>query len=276
MVEPFSEDHKVSAGSGDLSDVISYNSFQTDVNNVANAPSFHSNRDDFSSMDSSKSYDTSSEEKPCTFYASLEVQMVENTEKSLTGSSVTEKAGSRITCQNSGKDYGVDLYNFDGSHVRDRMNVISSIEDEKLMDNMNSVGDSKKVASEKILEEIPALCSNFSRDATLNKTSQSPEEFGLEENADSNFFKELLGMEDDNHSMKDVNLPNLELRADSSLPMANADFNVERHFYDPYCWSPMELEVSSGNAKCVVVEHHLKLRSVYTDVEVVANDSFVF
>lgn len=299
--EPFSKGHHVSPGSGDLTDEIKLTStscmnnstvspsqntvnfcrFQTAVNNVANPPSFHSDKDDFSKMDSSKEDDTSSEEKPCTACVSLEVQMVENTENSSTGSAVTVKAGSLVTCQNSSRGIGLDLYNFDGSHVSDRMDALSCIEDEKIIDNMNSVGDGKKVASDDILEEIPALCGNFSRDATLNENSlcsklsaleenedsQSPGMIGLEENADPNFFKELLGVEDDNQSMKDVNSPNLELQEDSSFPIASSSFNVERHFYDPYCWSPMEMEIASGNAKCTVVEHPLKLRSVYTDVE---------
>lgn len=299
--EPCSEGYKVSPGSTDLTDeiklastscmdnstgsslqnTVNFHSFHIDSNNAGSAPSFNSSRDDFSTMDSSEADDTLSEEKPCTSCASLKVQMVENIENSSTSSAVTENAGSLVTCHNCGKGNGLDLCNFDGSHISDKMGVISCIENEKIMDIMNSVGDSKKVASDKILDEIPALCGGLSRDATStddrqsselcgldeNADSQSSEVFGLEENADSNFFKEFLGMEDDNQTVKDDNSPNLELREDSSFPLASAASNVERRFYNPYCWSPMEMEIASGKANCTIVEHPWKLRSVYTDVE---------
>lgn len=38
--------------------------------------------------------------------------------------------------------------------------------------------------------------------------------------------------------------------------------------YDPSAWTPMEIETATGNADCTLVEHPLKLRSTYAEVEV--------
>lgn len=39
-------------------------------------------------------------------------------------------------------------------------------------------------------------------------------------------------------------------------------------FYDPSGWTPMEIEAATGSSECMTVEHKLKLRSAYTEVEV--------
>ncbi|KAI7737392.1 hypothetical protein M8C21_015320 [Ambrosia artemisiifolia] len=38
-------------------------------------------------------------------------------------------------------------------------------------------------------------------------------------------------------------------------------------FYDPSGWTPMEIEAATGSSECMTMEHHLKLRSTYTEVE---------
>lgn len=45
-------------------------------------------------------------------------------------------------------------------------------------------------------------------------------------------------------------------------------FNVERTTYDPSAWTPMEIETATGSSDCTLIEHHLKLRSSYSEVEV--------
>ncbi|KAK1264667.1 hypothetical protein QJS04_geneDACA021371 [Acorus gramineus] len=47
-------------------------------------------------------------------------------------------------------------------------------------------------------------------------------------------------------------------------------------YSDPYAWTPMEIEVASGNAECKLFEHELGLKSSYTEVEDYAGtkDSF--
>ncbi|KAF6144945.1 hypothetical protein GIB67_036884, partial [Kingdonia uniflora] len=41
----------------------------------------------------------------------------------------------------------------------------------------------------------------------------------------------------------------------------------ENNTFDPYFWTPTEIEIASGNAECTLLEHSLKLRSTYADVE---------
>ncbi|KAK9101897.1 hypothetical protein Sjap_019151 [Stephania japonica] len=43
--------------------------------------------------------------------------------------------------------------------------------------------------------------------------------------------------------------------------------NAEKNSYDPYLWTPMEIQTASGNAECTTIEHPLKLRSTYAEVE---------
>ncbi|KAM0053764.1 putative poly(A)-specific ribonuclease [Helianthus debilis subsp. tardiflorus] len=37
--------------------------------------------------------------------------------------------------------------------------------------------------------------------------------------------------------------------------------------YDPSGWTPMEIKAATGSSECMTMEHHLKLRSTYTEVE---------
>ncbi|XP_071916936.1 carbon catabolite repressor protein 4 homolog 6-like isoform X2 [Coffea arabica] len=43
--------------------------------------------------------------------------------------------------------------------------------------------------------------------------------------------------------------------------------DVEQSQYDPSAWTPVELETATGSSDCLVMEHPLKLRSVYGEVE---------
>lgn len=45
-------------------------------------------------------------------------------------------------------------------------------------------------------------------------------------------------------------------------------FDMEKSAYEPSPWTPMELEIATGNPDCTHLEHPLKLRSTYTEVEV--------
>ncbi|XP_062101665.1 carbon catabolite repressor protein 4 homolog 6 [Humulus lupulus] len=42
---------------------------------------------------------------------------------------------------------------------------------------------------------------------------------------------------------------------------------VEENFYDPSLWTPADIETATGNATCTFLEHPLKLKSTYTEVE---------
>ncbi|KAJ0985648.1 hypothetical protein J5N97_004004 [Dioscorea zingiberensis] len=130
-----------------------------------------------------------------------------------------------------------------------------------------------------------------------------------EESSDPNFFKELLGNEDeyainDNiyseqyqsspiDACKTKDIPGLscqivekgddvdhcqsrnldksdsdslhdENREDSRCVTVPPYHNLS---YDPFLWTPMEIETASGNADCNFLEHNLRLRSAYRDVK---------
>lgn len=108
-----------------------------------------------------------------------------------------------------------------------------------------------------------------------------------EETSDPNFFKELVGAEDicrfgevispsgSGENQPSSGICHLETDPsaikiqEDSLKTAPAVANLEKHLYNPYLWTPMEIEIASGNAECTTMEHNLKLRSVYVDAEVV-------
>lgn len=106
-----------------------------------------------------------------------------------------------------------------------------------------------------------------------------------EENSDPNFFKELLGTEDAYDFREEAGVGMLnsaslhQSTSTSSGTQAKEESStlVGPHYagqeensytpYNPYLWTPMEIEAASGKAECPFVEHNLKLRSAYTDVE---------
>ncbi|PON57933.1 Endonuclease/exonuclease/phosphatase [Parasponia andersonii] len=62
-------------------------------------------------------------------------------------------------------------------------------------------------------------------------------------------------------------LSNNELEDDLSPDLDPEPLDVEKNIYDPSLWTPMEIETATGNAGCTSLEHPLKLRSTYTEVE---------
>ncbi|XP_020242675.1 carbon catabolite repressor protein 4 homolog 6, partial [Asparagus officinalis] len=82
---------------------------------------------------------------------------------------------------------------------------------------------------------------------------------GPEENPDPNFLRELLGTEDADAEQHPFIS---KIQDDFCSTAANMAYS-----YNPYLWTPSEIEAASGNPECNLVEHRLKLRSAYTDVE---------
>ncbi|XP_078168833.1 DNAse I-like superfamily protein isoform X2 [Carex rostrata] len=87
-----------------------------------------------------------------------------------------------------------------------------------------------------------------------------------EENPEPNFLSELQGTQDefgfkwtqDEFASEMNNSPEIIGGSSNSYPPYN---------YDPYKWTPDEIKAATGSEDCTFVEHGLKLRSVYTDVE---------
>ena len=44
--------------------------------------------------------------------------------------------------------------------------------------------------------------------------------------------------------------------------------DADEPVYDPSRWTPMEIATATGNSNNTVLEHSLKLRSTYTEVQV--------
>lgn len=117
----------------------------------------------------------------------------------------------------------------------------------------------------------------------------------LEKNSDPNFFEELIGTEDardhmecytdNNFQFSPIHTPGIAGTTGNtsdltSLHNGETNSSADRihdpvafpptntgYSYNPYLWTPMEVEAATGNAECSLVEHGLKLRSAYTDVE---------
>ncbi|XP_074575261.1 carbon catabolite repressor protein 4 homolog 6 isoform X2 [Curcuma longa] len=93
--------------------------------------------------------------------------------------------------------------------------------------------------------------------------------FDLEDNSDPNFFRELLGTDEVSHFGDDPVLDPSRIEAwkESANNSCSLVDDSDKHSYDPYSWTPVEIEIASGSTDCTYLEHSLKLRSVYTDVE---------
>lgn len=57
---------------------------------------------------------------------------------------------------------------------------------------------------------------------------------------------------------------------DENLPrcLDSEPSDVGKILFDPSLWTPMEIETATGKADCTSLEHNLKLRSTYSEVEV--------
>ncbi|EES03263.1 carbon catabolite repressor protein 4 homolog 6 [Sorghum bicolor] len=82
-------------------------------------------------------------------------------------------------------------------------------------------------------------------------------------NSDPTFFEELSG--GNGHLLEEED--QLPETSDSSPSSQQVTLNEGYYYYDPYRWTPEEIKAATGKDECTFMEHSLKLRSVYTDVE---------
>ncbi|XP_052134477.1 carbon catabolite repressor protein 4 homolog 6 [Oryza glaberrima] len=83
-------------------------------------------------------------------------------------------------------------------------------------------------------------------------------------NADPSIFKEFSGVNESLLEDEDQ----LQTTSDGSPSAQQVITSDKRYYdYDPYRWTPDEIKAATGNEDCIFVEHNLKVRSVYTDVE---------
>lgn len=145
--------------------------------------------------------------------------------------------------------------------------------------------DEQNVPQLKAKEEIEGNSVNCS---SINCTSEVLEKISSDVVTSDNNSSELLEAiedvsvgEDPASFLSELHGPNgngvadgndVEDRADvaDGADMADKEILVgnQNPFYDPSGWTPMEIEAATGNSECMTMEHHLKLRSTYTEVEV--------
>ncbi|KAL5699700.1 hypothetical protein ACHQM5_030568 [Ranunculus cassubicifolius] len=108
---------------------------------------------------------------------------------------------------------------------------------------------------ESLSELVPDT--SFSDDKNVS-ISANLEDSSLEE--DGSIGEAHTSCETDEYLEKQTMFPSDKIQESTSLL-------VEANTYDPSSWTPMEIETATGNAECTLVEHPLKLRSTYTEVE---------
>ncbi|CAN6721149.1 unnamed protein product [Malus baccata var. baccata] len=143
------------------------------------------------------------------------------------------------------------------------------------LSNQASITDATEVSSlENLGHESPSAsyqvdisCTSASVDLELQKNMESVSLNVLDEvipgggntaEDDKTFISALQDIEDAFPSDFTSATPN---SAFSASP------NVERTYYDPSLWTPMEIEAATGNAEHTLLEHPLMFKSTYTEVE---------
>ncbi|KAJ4957551.1 hypothetical protein NE237_024662 [Protea cynaroides] len=125
------------------------------------------------------------------------------------------------------------------------------------------------------LDEVPDKSENVDED----HSSFSPEKYnsecilGIE--IDCNKFIGTSSVETDKFleecrtipNKSTLNPPSDEIEDDSPLHLETEPTKVEKYAYNPYLWTPAEIETASGNSDCKLLEHPLKLKSTYAEVE---------
>ncbi|PKA49048.1 Carbon catabolite repressor protein 4 like 6 [Apostasia shenzhenica] len=284
-----SEGHKVYTNGYPIDETENVNicSFQEEGDTVGNAPSFQGNKEDSNDMGSLGAFSSHPTDVNNSHFINVSEDI--STEKV---SSATVALGA--LSENASTGSGSSLSAYDSS-VNNKMDDTSKNEDKKLIDCSDFGAGNEQISSDKTFEELSTMSGNSSRHASAADenhfseicTSESASQrnqsescnnlwldetltnelSGCEEKADPNFFKELLGTEDVNQASHHLCSSNVVLQDESSFPLVFTASDAVKPCYNPYSWSPTEIEAASGNPKSTSVEHCLKLRSAYADVE---------
>ncbi|KAK6912650.1 Endonuclease/exonuclease/phosphatase [Dillenia turbinata] len=104
---------------------------------------------------------------------------------------------------------------------------------------------------------------------SLNKLNEGKTECDDldEDNVNSTFLSELHDSEDVLSDFGPSHLPCDDILDEISSSMVSEPAEGHGNTYDCSLWTPMEMETATGKADCTIVEHPLKLRSTYTEVE---------
>ena len=102
---------------------------------------------------------------------------------------------------------------------------------------------------------------------TLDEADEDTEENGNLGEDCSTFLSELNKTEETFPSDFGQSVRSDQILDDFSPSIEPEPFEMEISAYDPSVWTPMEIETATGNADCTHLEHPLKLKSTYTEVE---------
>ncbi|CAA7409920.1 unnamed protein product [Spirodela intermedia] len=113
----------------------------------------------------------------------------------------------------------------------------------------------ERVTSYTVLDVTEAGISDISDGNAALEASSCPIDEGEEGSSDPTFLEELHGPSNVQESME---------------VLSGASFSsqwMRRSYPDPFLWTPMEITAASGNPETTSLEHNLKLKSAYTEVE---------
>ncbi|KAG8636291.1 hypothetical protein MANES_16G118500v8 [Manihot esculenta] len=141
--------------------------------------------------------------------------------------------------------------------------------------NISSVSTSIYHPDKKLDDAYPQNRNNIQGESRMLRESQSAFLSALHKSEDSPDFCQI-GQSDFAHSQNEFSSdpndsqspsPSNEGLDDFSLDLDSEAVNVDRTAYDPSLWTPMEIATATGNPDSTSLEHPLKLKSTYAEVE---------
>nr|GEV43328.1 carbon catabolite repressor protein 4 homolog 6 [Tanacetum cinerariifolium] len=172
----------------------------------------------------------------------------------------------------------------DNKEVQHEAGSISSISSQPSTDMTHENAKTVENCTSEVLENISNAVADDNRvsnddnilvDETVVTTSadellEAIDGLSIGEDSTS-FLSDLHGpdaadlVDDNGTSEAEISVGTSEVLNGSSI--TGSEPYIERPFYDPSGWTPMEIEAATGSSECTTMEHFLKLRSTYTEVE---------
>ncbi|KMZ61865.1 hypothetical protein ZOSMA_4G01540 [Zostera marina] len=169
-----------------------------------------------------------------------------------------ETADEDILSQNSEDKLSKTFLNLD-SCMDSTVDKESALLSSTVTDKPNDMDSEENPINSAFSEFQPAEKSSVKLELDLSESIHKESEINqdsFQDNPDPNFLAELHGPEE--NQIIDSNF------------QYHASFHSgfqKRNNFNPYAFTPSEIELASGNAECSFLQHNLKLKSVYTEVE---------
>lgn len=163
-----------------------------------------------------------------------------------------------VSHHNSHKDKNLDTSldlaadDYSVSHITEKVENFSTLSVQVMAERVTSYNSFSSAFD---VTEV-GISENSGANATL-EASSCPVDEGEEGSSDPTFLEDLHGPSNMQESMEVLSATSF---SSQSMP---------RSYPDPFLWTPMEIAAASGNPETTSLEHNLKLKSAYTEVEVV-------